>query len=187
MCEIDMEDKQKYRDSTIRILLVAGNSRPQGKPSLGLAYLVSYARMYFPNIIFKYMDYIPKNNQEVEKFAPDVIGVSALTVQIDHVRKWTSELKTIMSIPMIIGGPHISACPTHLPTACEVGIIGEGEETFKEIIIYLLENNFTIRPDALKKIKGIVFRDSSGEISTTQMSPPIAPLDRIPFPARDSF
>ena len=169
----------------MKILLIAGNSTSQGKPNLGLLYLASYMRKSYPDVVFKYMDHIQDSFQEIESYSPDVIGISALTVQIERVKRWTGKVKAIMDVPIIIGGPHISALPSHLPESCDMGVIGEGEETFRELIGYLLENQYDVCHDKLKRIRGIVFRDRFGNIFKAPKRPSIQSLDEIPFPARD--
>ncbi|MEX2117101.1 MAG: radical SAM protein [Bacteroidota bacterium] len=60
-------------------------------------------------------------------------------------------------------------------------LCGEGEETLAELCTLLLRKSGT---DA-SGIKGLAFRDSTGEVVLTTRRPPIKNLDEIPFPAWD--
>lgn len=58
-------------------------------------------------------------------------------------------------------------------------VVGEGEETFKELVRTLEQEG------TLGDIQGLVYRDSSGKITHNPTRPLIRDLDELPFPARD--
>jgi len=82
-----------------------------------------------------------------------------------------------------VGGSVGTSIPDIILGKNEVDIVcmGEGEETIKELICVLANNN------DLSKVKGIVYKDKSGRICKTPKRDPIHDLDSLPFPAWDLF
>jgi len=83
------------------------------------------------------------------------------------------------NVVIVLGGKHPSALPaeTLQNRSIDFVVIGEGEETFKELLLNLK------RPEA---IRGIAYRDSAGKV---QITPPRAYRDDIntlPFPIFES-
>lgn len=152
-----------------------------GHPPLGLAYIASYLRKYysFNNtvIIDKEKDILKR----ISKEKPDVIGISAVSLQFKRANELAGKIKTIYDIPTIIGGPHITALPNQLGNF-DIAIMGEGEQTMLELLQLFEKKRF--ETEELKNIKGIAFRDGSN-IRLTEKRPYIENLDSIPFPARD--
>jgi anaerobic magnesium-protoporphyrin IX monomethyl ester cyclase len=168
----------------MRILLVAANDRPQAQPTLGLVYLAAYARQAFPDLVFRYMDHLPSDPAVVAEFAPDLVAISALTHQFERTRQWTRAFRQASRVPVVLGGYHISACPHQLPAGCDVGVLGEGEGAFSDLIA-LLRDSGGFDPLALAAIPGLVFRGADGELQQSRKRPHVVPLDLIPPPARD--
>lgn len=153
-----------------------------GHPPLGLAYIASYLRKYFnfnnTVIIDKEKDILKK----ISKEKPDIIGISAVSLQFKRANELAGKIKTLYDTPTLIGGPHITALPHQLGNF-NVAVLGEGEQTVLELA-ELFERKGSFEPEDLKKIKGIAFHDG---LSTkiTEKRPFIENLDNIPFPARD--
>ena len=78
---------------------------------------------------------------------------------------------------------HISALPLHLPSAADVGVIGEGEHTFLDLMRSLGPDN-AWTDDALAGISGICYRQSDGRVAVTAPRPLCRELDSLPFPLR---
>jgi anaerobic magnesium-protoporphyrin IX monomethyl ester cyclase len=162
-----------------RLILIQANERQQGAPSLGLAYLASYLREKIKDIEVIIKEIIPQDWHEIEELLPTIIGISVLTHQFPDAVDFMKKLKENMNVPIIIGGSHISACPQLLPECCDIGVIGEGEETLYEIIA---KKAFT--PDKLSYIKGIAYHQN-GKVIVNPLRPLIKNINDIPFPARD--
>jgi radical SAM superfamily enzyme YgiQ (UPF0313 family) len=120
--------------------------------------------------------------EEVKKFRPDLIGISALTPSITKAAQLSFLLKkTCPSVPIVIGGPHFTAMPeqTLRDYPCfDYGISGEGEKA----IVILAEALAADRKPY--DIPGVVYRDGEGIL----FGPPaqmISDLDSLPFPAWD--
>jgi radical SAM superfamily enzyme YgiQ (UPF0313 family)/SAM-dependent methyltransferase len=114
----------------------------------------------------------------------DVLGISctsqdyAIGTQIASTAK-----KNNPSIITVLGGHHISHLPKTLADYFDVGIVGEGEETFNELIAALYADGLSVRAKTLHQIHGLVFR-SGKHIIQSPLRMPITPLDRIPHPIR---
>jgi anaerobic magnesium-protoporphyrin IX monomethyl ester cyclase len=144
---------------------------------INLLYLASYARKFGHDVMVYDMEV---ENYEFEKlmFIPDVIGITAMTPLIKNASDIAIELKQLFpKAKIVVGGNHISAMPEETLkefTAFDIGVIGEGEETIKEICDGL----------PLESIKGIAYRKND-KIIINERRPPICNLDSLPYPARD--
>jgi anaerobic magnesium-protoporphyrin IX monomethyl ester cyclase len=111
----------------------------------------------------------------------DVVGIGATTYSYFDAIDVAKAIKDYAGdrIPIILGGPHISAIPSHA-MACEYfdyGVIGEGEYTFLELIQKLG------RGEDVTNVPGICYRKEE-ELVFTPRRPLVMDLDTIPFPAR---
>ena len=116
---------------------------------------------------------------ETKKFQPDFIGLSVSTVDFNKAVKLAWALKKSWSVPIIIGGPHVTALPEEvMKFSCfDIGVIGEGEVTIVELTKALVNKR------NLMVARGIVFRQGR-KIIKTNPQPYIENLDSLPFPAR---
>jgi radical SAM superfamily enzyme YgiQ (UPF0313 family) len=71
----------------------------------------------------------------LQEFQPDIVGITSYTVTyaecIDQMR---IVQRTIPGALRLIGGSHISCLPESLDAVFDAGVVGDGEETLKEII-----------------------------------------------------
>ena len=157
---------------------------------LGLAYLASLAREeghYVSIFDFAAMNLdIESSKQKLREFDPDIVGITSTTpaiydaYEIARVTKEINESSIVM-----IGGPHVTFLPSYTLRNCphiDAVVRGEGEETFRETL-RALEREF--RVDSLRGIRGITYRDPSGEIKENEQRPLIRDLDSLPIPAYD--
>lgn len=140
---------------------------------LGFGYLVSYAGKY--GCVFDSLYSEQVTPKLLRSFNPDVLALSCSTenfsVAVHHAhvaKKYNPKIK------VVIGGVHVSAAPNSLTSDFDIGVIGEGEQTFFE----LFKNDFM----SSNEIKGIVYRGIQ-----TEPRPHIEPLDNIPHPDRSIF
>lgn len=160
-----------------------GLSREPENFPLGLGYIARALQnmgVYVKVLDIWAMQY--SNTEVVEKINAsnfDLIGISALSTQYSYI-KWLIEVlkKANSQCKIVLGG----ALPSHSAelvlqhTNVDVCVIGEGEETIKEIV----EN------DDLANVKGICFKNKDGIVRTMPREY-IANLDNIDFPAWDLF
>jgi len=151
-------------------------------PPLGLAYIAAYALKYakVPSLDVR----IFRNVDQIMDYKPDLVGISSMTCGFRKVEELAARIKEECPVPIAVGGQHITALPENLPEHCDIGVLGEGEETFKEII-EAAESGMP-DPSVLGKIPGLAYREN-GRVVTTRTRPFIEDLDRIPFPARYLF
>lgn len=170
----------------MNILLIAGNTRAQAEPSLGIGYLASYLKKYHTSGVLniKLMNYFPKDLNKIIEFSPNLIGVSVLTKMYPDAISNVKLIKTKLDVPVVLGGHHISIVPSSFDPVFDLGVIGEGEQTFLELVECFEKNGLDKK--AFKNIPGLIYYEN-GTLVTTPERQLIEPLDRIPVPARDLF
>ncbi len=154
-------------------------------PPLGILYLASYARERMKDLEIRAIDgYKGDRNKLIEKivkFKPDVLGVSFTTQAATGAYHLINEVKERnKDIFVVVGGAH----PTIVPeesfgrAKADMAVIGEGEETFYEILQKLASG------EDLRTIHGTVVK-ANDNIKRNPVRPFIKDIDSIPFPARD--
>jgi anaerobic magnesium-protoporphyrin IX monomethyl ester cyclase len=118
--------------------------------------------------------------EKIKEHSPDVIGITAMTHEIDIAADVADRCKNINPNGMIVlGGVHVSALPEDTLSryrSIDVGVVGEGEITFPMVI-----DAFRTQKKDLSHISGVVFRGSRGDVifSPNQW---ISDLDSLPDP-----
>ena len=150
-------------------------------PSLGLAYIASYLK--------KYSDikdiHILEDNVAVKlkRLKPDIVGIYSVTQTFKEACFIAGLIKReYKDMPLIIGGYHITALPHTLPKSFDIAVLGEGEETMRELMETI--SRYGIESDKLSAVRGIAFHDGEKVIITPKREF-IVELDYIPFPARE--
>lgn len=124
------------------------------------------------------------NDQLVDlilKTKADIYGFSVLTNSIGDTFDITKKMKAKQDCKIVIGGPHVTAVPADTLNSCEaldVGVVGEGEMTVKELFPALLKG------EKLDGILGIIFRKGDRTVLTPNREF-IKDLDELPLPAWD--
>ena len=168
----------------MKILLVACNAK-YIHSNLAVYDLKSYAEEYEKQVVLKeYTINQPKDDilRDIYLEAPDVLCVSCYIWNITFVKELMRDLAKILPDTVFwAGGPEVSFdAETFLvenPHFTGV-MLGEGEETFRELAGYYVENI-----TKLTEIKGIVFRNN-GEIHNNGWRE-IMDLSRVPFVYKD--
>jgi len=161
-------------------LFEAFDERKEGRVfnPLGLGYLASYLIRELSGVEVA----IFRTIEEGIAWKPDLAGISCMSPTFPAARTMAITLKAETGIPLVLGGPHISALPETLPEEFAAGVMGEGEETFREIVSLMLMGK-GLFPENLEKISGLVFRDGEN-LGISLPRPLIEPLDRLPRPWR---
>ena len=121
--------------------------------------------------------------EELERLAPDVVGLSAMTYEAGCMHEVARGLrKRLPAVKIVCGGPHPSVAADDVMADSSVDLVvrGEGEETFVELM-QGLEAGRTNWTGCL----GITWRDEQGSIHGEPDRSPPARLDDLPFPAWD--
>ncbi len=153
-------------------------------PPLGLLYLASYAQLY-ANCEIVVID-APVLNldynslpEAIAKHAPDVVGLPSMTFTILDVIETVRCVRAAAPMAtIVIGGTHATLFPveTLTVTGADIIVVGEGEETFSDLLRTLS------RKETLTDCPGLVFRANGGIVKTgTRPGPDI---EKLPFPAR---
>lgn len=151
-------------------------------PPLGLGYIASYIKKY-GGYDTEIIDFIETQNQldnAIKESSPDIIGFTAVTSNYQQVTQLAKGLQSVIDVPFIIGGPHISAMPESINKIFDVGVIGEGEQTTLEIM------KTRTRVNDISYVDGIVYWDNDNLVINNPREP-IKQLDDIPHPNRDIF
>ncbi|MFH1479043.1 MAG: radical SAM protein [Candidatus Omnitrophota bacterium] len=114
--------------------------------------------------------------------SPDVVGVTSTTPSFIKAKKLARFIREkLPKSKIIIGGAHVTALPyeTIETGFFDIGVIGEGELTIKQLFNSYLNGNFT----DLGSIKGIIYKNGDDIIKNADQDF-IMDLDSIPLPAR---
>jgi len=145
-------------------------------------YLVAYLEKHLEttkDIEFKFMT--GNFDNEMSTFKPHLVAISSVSQNYNYAIKVAAEAKQ-QGLQVVIGGFHISALSSSLSSHMDVGVIGEGETTFLELMrCYIESGSFT--PDNLSKIWGVVYHENR-QLFMTKNRPLCMPLDSIPHPKR---
>ncbi len=114
---------------------------------------------------------------------PDLVGISAGSINFIMATDAARHIKEALGVPVMIGGVHITVLPHTLPAPFDLGIIGEGEETLKELVELYMDKG-RLEPADLRRVRGIVYRDDYGRPVVTEPRALIELLDSIPHPDR---
>ena len=128
---------------------------------------------------------------DIYKRKPDILCFSCYIWNLTYVEQLIREVKKIFpNLPIWVGGPEVSYDATdvlnRLPEVTGV-MLGEGEETFLELLHYYHEVQNTCSTKAnreLSQIAGIVYRDEEGHIHENEWRQPID-LSTVPFVYQD--
>ncbi|MDU4959255.1 MAG: radical SAM protein [Sporomusaceae bacterium] len=167
----------------MKIALIAMNDENEKNywqsTSLGLGALKAFidSRHTFDIQIFEKFD-------DILSFQPDLVGMSTVTLYYHRAIEVAKKIKATLRVPIIIGGCHITSLPASLHNTFDMGILGEGELTFEEILLeYADKTDFN--KISLYNIKGIVFKSDTDETVITVPREFIRDLDTLPYPWRD--
>lgn len=115
----------------------------------------------------------------LRNFRPDIVGISNLVspTEGETVKLARKIKKALPETKIVVGGSNASARPLFfIKDKCiDFVIIGEGEETMKELISKFAQKNF-------RGIKGLYYKDKN-KIRVNPPRPFITDLDSLPYPA----
>ena len=143
-------------------------------PPLGILYLTSYISQYSTNIDITPMDVgsqflsLHEIIQYIDERAFDVIGISAMTPQLQGAVELATEIKAFDSnLHVILGGAHVTADPMFIKRHNEIfdyGVVGEGESAFLELLEALQRGENVqslIQGEFINELDNIPFPDKS--------------------------
>ena len=183
----------------MRILLVKSRSLASkvsgSTPPLGLMYLSAYVKRHLPvqtRILDLKFERDPRRGvaDAVTSWRPDVVGLSALTAEAFMLHEAARIVRAAdPTVPIVAGGPHATSDPadTLADGAVDVAVLGEGEQTFTELVRLIREQGPGWHADAnLADVAGLAWRTARGEVRRSAPRPFLADLDSLPFPDWDA-
>jgi len=124
--------------------------------------------------------------ETLETFQPDVVAVTCLTTEVYNARDLLKRAKTVLpEVLTVVGGHHASLVPNDFQKPYVDAIaIGEGEDTFRELLEALDRSGADHPTEALAGIDGLAWRreDNKWVENPARMLRPS--LDNLPMPAR---
>lgn len=159
--------------------------KDQTSANLSLLYLGSYLKDKYEGDLD--LRYIPQAKSDqfhldlIEEFKPEVYAVSftsySALVTYELVNKIKAKFPEVL---IVCGGPHAIQSSKEIleKSKFDICVIGEGEETFYEIVC-----NLNTIQESRNKIKGIAFL-KDGDFVTTPIRELIDNINTIPFPLR---
>ena len=117
--------------------------------------------------------------KELRKFKPDIVGTTCYAVGMRISKELLREIKKFDSkIFTVIGGHHATLKPEDFfESYIDFVAIGEGEETFKELV-----ENLESGKD-ISNVLGIAYQNNDQFFMTDER--PLLDLDELPFPKRE--
>jgi len=146
---------------------------------LGLMYVGTYVLEQIPGTEV----FIKDNFEDLLELGIDVLGIYSVTQNFNFAREIAQEAKK-KGVVTVIGGPHVTALPHRLDAEFDFGVVGEGEETFCELIRHL-QDGFSATDASWKKIPGVIYQDPHAGVVFTGRRHEKKNLDLYPIPRRE--
>ena len=167
-------------------------------PPLGIGYIAAVLKKEGYDV--KIIDSVPlkltkeKVLKVLKKIDPKIIAFTATIITMNHAIETAKYIKENFNkeTKFVIGGPQFTAVPertTKKASVFDFGIIGEGEESFLELVEKIEKGK--IKESDLKKIKSLVWYKNKGKKNEKIIINPrrdlTQNLDDLPYPARELF
>lgn len=157
-------------------------------PFLGILYIAAKLELEGFNVEVLDAQYFYASGIDLDKYIEEscsgvaVFGINSCITTHQEVLRLAAKIKE--SAPnsiIVVGGPHASLFPESVITHTDIDIVsvGEGEYSLTEICEFIL-----LGKGNLASIKGIYYKDRSGNVCYTGQRPFITNLDVLPFPAK---
>lgn len=167
------------------LLVYPSYSYPKKWPPIGLGYIASVLKVAGYSVDILDMSVLGMSHEDLENHIrqtkPKLVGISFMTNQFQEAVNVSKIVKDIdKNIPVIVGGPHVSALPEEILAheSVDIAVRGEGEVTILELAnCFLGSEKFE-----LSAINGIAYK-KEGQVHLTQRRELIQDLDSIPSPA----
>lgn len=145
------------------------------------AYLAAYAEKKFGDGQLEFRFVTKGVDQMIRSFRPHLVAISSVTKNFRYATEYAGVAKRY-GLPVIIGGMHITMMPQCLTGDMDAGCIGEGEQTFYELVKLIADAGKLTKTD-LAAIQGIVYHDGDHVIRNPARSV-MKTLDDLPHPRR---
>ncbi len=166
----------------MKLALVSLEDGLSRTPPIGLAYLATYLEKKSGIKDTVIVDNVFEDiHERLKEENPDLIGISAMSLRYGTAIKTAREIRNYYTGQIIIGGVHISTMPESLKDVFDFAVLGEGEETLREIVEHFIKKG-PLQEETLKDIKGVAYFGNDGKVMLTPPRPLVKDLDDIPWP-----
>ncbi len=161
-------------------------SKP-GHPHLGIAYLMAALKESGLGESYIFDQGVEDNDallyRKIDEIKPDMVGVTTFSYCFPYADDLIKKIKEYTDIPIIIGGPHVSAVVGQVlkTTSADFAMQGESETSFLDFL-----REFSGNKD-YSKIKNLIWRNKDNAIVINEKEVLISDLDAIPFPYYENF
>lgn len=142
---------------------------------IGLSYIKCYCEANFPCEI-KIVSIL--NKEVLKKEKPDMVGISCYAATYGKAMELAKLCKR-EGIHVVVGGEQITTLPHLITRDMDIGVRGEGERVFLELV-KRFHNGWD--KAQLGDLQGLVFRDGLDELVVGDPTPPLMNLDELPIP-----
>lgn len=163
-----------------------GNEGITAHPHIGIAYLSAFLKRKGIDVAV-FDDGIEQEANGIFKiidnFKPNLIGITIFSYCYGYAYGLIKSIKSGCRIPVILGGPHVSAVKAKVlqDTGADFAIKQEGEFTLIDLL-QIINNSST----DFHRVKGLIWRDGENIIENPDR-PYIRNLDILPFPDYEVF
>ncbi len=119
----------------------------------------------------------------VRSSAPDVVAFTVYTGTYQWACGIAREIRRHLDVPIVFGGSHATLVPEVVISNDEIDFVieGEGFHAFPQLIDALASGG-----DRLDEVNNLWFKQN-GSVKRGRLAPPLADLDRLPFPDKTLF
>jgi radical SAM superfamily enzyme YgiQ (UPF0313 family) len=123
----------------------------------------------------------------VAEYKPHLIGLSAMTCEIQAAARIAARTRSRLKVPTVIGGCHATALPRQVMdefSSFDFGVYGEGERALLNLALRLRD----LSPAAVGDISGLIHREND-EVTINASEAPLTSweLSALPLPAIDDY
>src|SRR3984885_7968961 len=154
-------------------------------PPLGILYISSHLRKKGVQVEVFDSTFVSRDRlfEILRQSPPAVLGVYANLMTRSNVLEILRVAKE-SGWQTVAGGPEPSAyVPEYLDAGADVIVIGEGEVTIEELLPVLRSGS----QESLRRVDGVAFRDSDGNIMQTKPRQQLRDIDAQPWPDREAI
>lgn len=168
----------------LKVALVNPIMSRDSEMSLGLLYLAEaversgYEVRVFDTQFSRSADHLWP---DLERFDPDVVGFTIMSVTWPQTLRIASELKKRSDAKIVMGGPHATLYPVDVASvdAVDAVVIGDGDLSFPRLLANIEKRNTDSVPGVAHTL--------GGELRFDPQVPRVANLDELPFPDRTRY
>ena len=146
------------------------------------AYLAAYAEKVLGSEKMEFHFVNRQVEKQIRKIKPDLVAISSISKNYDYAIEY-ARLAKKHDLPVIVGGMHVTILPHTLTRDMDVGVMGEGEVAFAELLRLFLEKG-ELRDQDFQALDGIAYWRGDKLCKSEKRNPPIF-MDDCPHPNRD--